>query len=163
MTKKETINELRLSYEQHQQIQKELGTLLKKSGSFKQALHQKEEEFTSEKEQLFLELLEVFDAMESLLNYLEENPDPNPQFIKRLPKSLGTVQKKLLATLGRQRVNLIVFQESKPDFSFCQVVDREERNDLEEKTIVKVVRQGFCLGDKVLRPMEVITATKENI
>jgi molecular chaperone GrpE len=51
------------------------------------------------KKQLFLELLEIFDAMESLLNYLEENPNPNPQFIKRLSKSLGTVQKKMLATI----------------------------------------------------------------
>jgi molecular chaperone GrpE len=160
MTKTQTVNELKLSYEQQIQIQKELGNLLKQNGSLKKALQQKEEEFTSEKEQLFLELLEVFDAMESLLNYLEENPDPNPQFIKRLPKSLGTVQKKMLATLERRLVNLIVLQESKPDFSFCQVVDREERNDLEEQTITKIVRQGFRLGDKVLRPMEVITAKK---
>mgnify|MGYP003526458286 CR=1 FL=1 len=46
------------------------------------------------------------------------------------------------------------------EYRICQVVDREEREDLEEQTITKVVRQGFRVEDKVLRPIEVITSKK---
>jgi molecular chaperone GrpE len=151
---------LKLSDEQRTQLQQELGTLLKDKMSLKQALQQQGEKATAEKEELFLELLEVFDALEFFLNYIEENPDPNPKFFKRLPKSLGTIQKKLLNILERRQVEPIEFQDTKPDYSVCQVVEREEREDIEEQTITKVVRQGFRVEDKVLRPIEVITSQK---
>lgn len=151
---------LKLNNEQRNQLQQELGILLKEKMSLKQALQQQGENAISEKEELFLELLEVFDTLEFFLNYIEENPEPNPKFFKRLPKSLGIIQKKLLNILERRQVLPIVFQDNKPDYRICQVVDREEREDLEEQTITKVVRQGFSVEDKVLRPIEVITSKK---
>ena len=151
---------LKLTDEQRNQLQQELGNLLKERMSLKQALQQQGETTNSEKEELFLELLEVFDALEFFLNYIQENPDPNPKFFKRLPKSLGTIQKKLLNILERRKVQPIEFQATKPDYNVCQVVDREEREDLEEQTITKVVRQGFRVENKVLRPIEVITSKK---
>ena len=154
------LSTLKLSVEGRNQLQQELGTLLKERMSLKQALQQQAEKATSEQEELFLELLEVFDALEFFLNYIEENPDPNPKFFKRLPKSLNTIQKKLLNVLERRQVQPIEFQDTKPDYSICQVVDREERDDLEEQTITKVVRQGFSVEEKVLRPIEVITSKK---
>lgn len=149
---------LKLNEEQRNQLQHELKTLLKERMSLKQSLQQQGEKATAEKEELFLELLEVFDALESFLNYIEENPDPNPKFFKRLPKSLCTVQKKLLNILERRQVQPIEFQDTKPDYSICQVVDREEREDLEEQTITKIVRQGFRVEKKILRSVEVITS-----
>jgi molecular chaperone GrpE len=107
---------LRLSDEQRNQLQQELGTLLKEKMSLKQSLQQQGEQATSEQEKLFLELLEVFDALEFFLNYIEENPDPNPKFFKRLPKSLGTIQKKLLNILEQRQVQPIKFQDTKPDY-----------------------------------------------
>lgn len=148
----------KLNNEQRNQLQQELSTLLKEKMSMKQSLQQQGEKTTAEKEELFLELLEVFDALEFFLNYIEENPNPNPKFFKRLPKSLGTIQKKLLNILERRQVKLIEFQDTKPDYSVCQVVDREEREDLEEQTITKVVRQGFQVEKKILRSVEVITS-----
>ena len=153
---------LKLNEEQRNQLQHELETLLKERMSLKQALQQQGEKAIAEKEELFLELLEVFDTLESFLNYIEENPDPNPKFYKRLPKSLGTVQKKLLNILERRQVQQIEFQDTKPDYSICQVVDREEREDLEEQTITKIVRQGFRVEEKILRSVEVITSKKPN-
>lgn len=154
------LSTLKLNQEQRNKLQHELGTLLKEKMSFKQALQQQGEKGTAEKEELFLELLEVFDALEFFLNYIEENPDPNPKFLKRLPKSLGTIQKKLLNILERRQVQPIEFEDNKPDYSICQVVDREEREDLEEQTITKVVRKGFRVEEKILRSVEVITSKK---
>jgi molecular chaperone GrpE len=152
-----------LCEEEKVKIQKEMGDALKEIASLKQSLRQKEQCFLSEKEQIFIELLEVFDAMESPLDYLKNNLEIDPLFVKRLPKNLGNVQQKLSIVLEKRQVSRIDIQGTKPDFTCCQVVDREERDDLEDQTITKVVRQGFRLGDKVLRPVEVITAKSQNI
>jgi hypothetical protein len=44
-----------------------------------------------DREQILLELLEVFDAVESPIDYLQANPEIPTQFIKRLPKILGNI------------------------------------------------------------------------
>ena len=147
---------------QKDKLQQDLGGLLKEKMSLKQSLKQQIEQTESSKEELFLELLEIFDSLEFFLNYLAENPEPNPKFYQRLPKSLGTIKNKLLRILEKRQVKAIALPDSQPDYSICQVVDREPREDLEENTIVKVVRQGFKIESKLLRPMEVITA-KRNI
>jgi molecular chaperone GrpE len=41
------------------------------------------------------------------------------------------------------------------------VVDREIRTDVADRTMTKVVRTGFYLGEKILRPTEVITSKLE--
>ena len=149
-----------LNESQKNKIQQNIGTLLQKKMSLKQSLKQQKEQNESAREQLFIELLEVFDALEFLLNYLEENPEPNPDFLKRLPKSICIVQKKLLNILERREVRQIELEDNQPDYNICQVVDRELREDLEEQTITKVVRQGFKVKSKILRPVEVITSKK---
>jgi molecular chaperone GrpE len=73
---------------------------------------------------------------------------------------LGTIQSKLLTILERREVTLIDYQGDKPDFDFCQVIDTEIRDDLEEKTITQIVRKGFRVGENTLRPIEVITSKK---
>ncbi len=145
---------------QKKQIQQELGNLLKEKMSLKQSLKQQGEQTKTEQEELFLELLEIFDSLDFFLNYFEENPEPNPKFLKRLPKSIGTIQKKLLNILEKRKVQQIELEDNKLDYGICQVVDREEREDIEEQTITKIIRQGFKVESKILRPMEVITSKK---
>ena len=147
---------------QKDKLQQELGSLLKEKMSLKQSLKQQQEETTADKEELFLELLEIFDSLEFFLDYLTENPEPNPKFYQRLPKSLSTIKNKLLRILEKRQVKAIALSDNKPDYSVCQVVDREPREDLEEHTIVKIVRKGFAIESKLLRPMEVITARRED-
>ncbi len=150
--------QLSVNSEQRDNLLDELCSLLREQFAVKQMLREQQDKSLAEKEELFLELLELFDSLEFLVNYVTENPKLSPKQIKRLPKSLASVQKKLLNILERRQVKLINFQDSKPDFSVCQVVEREIRNDLEEQTITKIVRQGFLYDDKVLRAIEVITA-----
>ena len=103
----------------------------------------------------------MFDTLESLLNFLEDRPEPDERVWKRLPKSLKSVQKKLLIILEKRQVLKIELSDHRPDFTICQVVEREIRPDLAEQTITKIVRQGFTIEDKLLRPMEVITSKQE--
>ncbi len=153
---------LRLTPEVRDQLLTEYNNLLKEKMLLKQSLQKEKEQNQASSKQLFLECLEVFDALEFLLTHLTENPEVQAQFIKRLPKSLTSIQKKLVTTLEKRDVTLIEFNESKPDFSICRVVDSEIRNDLEEKTITKTVRQGFRVEENVLRPIEVIISKKSN-
>ncbi len=139
----------------------ELGKLLKDRASLQQTLREQQSQEQMEKEKLFLELLEVVDALDFLLESIHLNPEHSPQLVQRLPRSISSIQKKLLNILHRRQVTPIEFEATQPDFEICKVVDREIRNDLEPQTITKIVRQGFQIDKKILRPVEVITSKLE--
>jgi molecular chaperone GrpE len=85
------MNNYKISQEDRNKLLSKIRTLFKEEASLKQALRQQGENNRSEKEQIFLELLEVFDTLESLLNFLEDRPEPDERVWKRLPKSLGSI------------------------------------------------------------------------
>ncbi|GBE73036.1 unknown protein [Microcystis aeruginosa NIES-87] len=155
------MNNYKISEEDRNKLLSQIRNLFKEEASLKQALRQQGENNRSQKEQIFLELLEVFDTLESLLNFLEDRPEPDERVWKRLPKSLKSVQTKLLSILEKRQVLKIELSDHQPDFTICQVVEQEIRPDLAEQTITKIVRQGFTIEDKLLRPMEVITSKQE--
>ena len=156
------MNNYKISEEDRNKLLSLIINLTKEEASLQQALRQQGENNRSEKEKIFLELLEVFDTLESLLNFLEDRPDePDERVWKRLPKSLKSVQTKLLSILEKRQVLKIELSDHQPDFTICQVVEREIRPDLAEQTITKIVRQGFTIEDKLLRPIEVITSQQE--
>ncbi|MFN7659182.1 MAG: nucleotide exchange factor GrpE, partial [Dolichospermum sp.] len=69
------------------------------------------------------------------------------------------VNRKFLGILRKRQVLPIELQAgTDPDFNLCRVIDQEERTDIPDQTITKIVRRGFYWGEKVLRPAEVITA-----
>ena len=158
MENNSTSNFLQINPELREHIINQLGQLLKDKASLQQTLREQQSQEQLEKEQLFLELLEVVDSLDFLLESLNLNAQPSPQFIQRLPKSISSIQKKLLNVLHRRQVTPIEFEETQPDFNICKVVEREIRNDLEPQTITKVVRKGFKIDKKILRPIEVITS-----
>ncbi|MDB9312023.1 nucleotide exchange factor GrpE [Spirulina sp. CS-785/01] len=162
MVNNEPNSQLKLNSELRDQLAHKLGVLEKEKMALQRELREQKAQATAANEDLFLELLDVFDAIEFLLNYMRERSELPPQFIERLPKSLSIVEKKLLGVLHRRKVEPIELNGSEPDFQLCRVIEREERSDLDDQTITKVVRQGFCYEDKVLRPMEVITSKKES-
>jgi molecular chaperone GrpE len=138
-------------------IQK-LGNLEKENVALQQSLREEKTQNTAQTEDLFLELLEVADALGALLDYLENNPNPSPEFIERLPRSVSAVNRKFLSVLGKRQLVPIELESQEPDFNLCRVVDQEERTDVPDQTITKIVRRGFRWGEKILRPTEVITA-----
>lgn len=150
-----------LSQELRDLLMQEVGTLQKQNVSLQQSLREQQNQAAAASEDLFLELLEVGDALEALLEYLGSNPNPSPEFIQRLPKSLGAVQRKFLGVLKKRQVVAIELEGTQPDFNLCRVVDREVRTDVPDRTITKIVRRGFSLGEKILRPTEVITSKPE--
>jgi molecular chaperone GrpE len=145
-----------ISQDQKETIELKLRDLLKQKITLEQSIKNSESFNRAKEEDLYLELLGIFDSLDFLLNYLSENQEFNPALIKRLPKNLANIQKKLINILEKRLVKLIEIVDGKLDYSCCQVVDQEIRTDLPEKSITKVVRSGFKIGDKVLRPAQVI-------
>ena len=146
-----------ISQAQQQQAIEEVGSLLKQRLSLQQSLATQVATDTANNEQLFLELLEIFDTLESLCDYLQNNPQLTARTIERLPKSLKTIQTKLLSTLARRQVERIEITNPS-DLHQCQIVDAQIDAEVEIATISKVVRQGFTIGERLLRPVEVIVS-----
>ena len=151
-----------LSLEERDRILEALKNLCKEKVLLQQSVREQQTQAASATEDLCLELLEVGDALEALLDYLTNNPNPSPEFLHRLPRSMGAVHRKFLSVLAKRQVLPIELVGTQPDFDLCRVVDREVRSDLPDQTITKVLRQGFHLGKKILRPTEVITS-KSNV
>ncbi len=138
-----------------------IGTLEKDNMLLKQSLREQQTKSVASSEDLFLELLEVGDALETLLEYLASNSELTPEICQRLPRNIGAIHRKLLNVLKKRQISPIELEETQPDFDLCRVVEREVRSDLADKTITKIVRRGFILGETILRPAEVITSKVE--
>jgi molecular chaperone GrpE len=150
-----------ISLELRDLLVQKLGNLQRENVALQRSLQEQQTKTTAQTQDLFLELLEVADVLEALLDYLENNPRPSREFIARLPKSISVVNRKFLSVLGKRQLLPIELQEGvEADFNLCRVIDREERIDIPDQTITKIVRRGFYWGQKVLRPTEVITAQR---
>jgi molecular chaperone GrpE len=144
-----------ISQAQRQQTIEQIGLLLKEKLSLKQSLANRISENIASNEQLFLELLEIFDALESLGDYFKDNPQLTERAIERLPKSIGTIQSKFLTILARRQVSKIELTDLESNLDLCQIVDTQINSEVTTPVITKVVRQGFKIGDYLLRPVEV--------
>ncbi len=144
-----------ISKVQQQQTIEQVGYLLKERLSLQQSLADRVATHTASNEQLFLEILELFDTLESLIDYLQNNPQLTQKAIERIPKSLNTIQSKLLATLARRQVERIEITDPS-DLQFCLIVDTQSDAAVTAPTLSKIVRQGFTIDKRLLRPVEVI-------
>jgi molecular chaperone GrpE len=156
MQDRSPVDYLLISQSQQQETIDRVGLLLKEKLSLQQSLINQLAENTANNEQLYLELLEIFDALESLIDYFKNNPQLTERTIARLPKSLSTIQSKLLSTLAKQQVELINTIDTYPDWSLYQIIDTQIDPSLTAPVVRKVVRQGFKKETKILRPVEVI-------
>ena len=147
-----------ITTEQREQAIAQIGTLLKERLSLQQSLANQSANNTSSNEQLFLELLEIFDTLESLIDYFNNNTQPTERAIDRLPKTLSTIQSKLLATLARQQVQIVEINDTDPQWQLYQVVDTQIDPTATTQKVSKVVRQGFTINNRLLRPVEVIVS-----
>lgn len=160
------ISSLIISKEQRDKLLQENAELLREKTKLQQIVKIQQQENEAKEETLYSELLDLFDSLEFLINYLDNNLQEenfNPNAFKRLPKFVSSMQEKLLTILSRREVEKIEFNDDIPDFSVCKVVDREIREDIPKETITKIVRQGFKIKQKILRYVEVITAKSSTV
>lgn len=150
-----------LTQANREKLIEKIGTLKKDNMLLKQSLREQETRSVASSEDLFLELLEVGDALETLLEYLANNSELTPEICQRLPRNIGAIHRKLLNVLKKRQISPIELDETQPDFDLCRVVEREVRSELADQTITKIVRRGFRNRETILRPAEVITSKVE--
>jgi molecular chaperone GrpE (heat shock protein) len=117
-----------------------------------------EREARENENDLFLELVGVLDAFENLFNNLDR--DTLDKSAKRAFKSVGAIQRKLTRLLETRGLEKLEFPDARAEVGLCKVVETRETEEAEEGTILAVVRNGYRRGEQVLRPAEVITASK---
>ncbi|MBD2149756.1 nucleotide exchange factor GrpE [Pseudanabaena sp. FACHB-1277] len=136
-----------------------MSSLLKEKAELKQNIRNNSNDTEAEKDALFLELLEVIDTLDNLTTSLENSLEALPESHQRLPRAIGSIQRKLLMTLQKQDVYPIVIPEKEAvDVNLCRILESENRDDLPERSLVKILKTGYMNGDKVLRSAEVIVA-----
>lgn len=146
-----------ISEQQLNELKKHIEDQLHQEKMLEQNIRQHQDQIKSANAQLFLELLDILDGLQFSLNYLKKNPELSGKNVKRFARSLKGVQTKLLTILEQRDVISIDLDDS--NYSECyQIVDQEIHEDLEDNTILKIIRPGFRTGEQILRPAEVITS-----
>lgn len=141
-----------------ERIRAKLIELQKAAISLTGELQSREREARENENDLFVELVGVLDAFENLFNNLDG--DALGKSAKRAFKSVGAIQRKLTRLLEARGVEKLEFRNARAEVGLCKVVETRETEEAEEGTILAVVRNGYRRGEQVLRPAEVITASK---
>jgi molecular chaperone GrpE (heat shock protein) len=123
------------------------------------------------REGIAMEVTEMYDALESMNEYLDSYKDAmSPQEYSELQTAVEEAKQGVLTTLHKAGVELMdaVDSSDEVDYSRMQVIEREVSADLPEGSITRTLRRGFTVKDrrkgasknsvKTLRPIEIITS-----
>jgi molecular chaperone GrpE len=100
-----------------------------------------------------LEWLEAVDSMERALGMAEPT---NP-----LAAGLRALLEQMEAILERQGITRIGAAGEQFDPELHDAVGVVETDEVPDRTVVEVARSGYALGDRVLRPAQVIVSRRE--
>ena len=141
-----------------------ISSLQKENAKLKQDIRNSRNDIEAEKDAFFLELLEVIDTLDNLTTSLENSLESLPESHQRLPRTIGSIQRKLLTTLQKRDVYPIIIPEKEAvDINLCRIIESENRDDLPERSLLKILKTGYKNGDKVLRSAEVIVTKSTNL
>ncbi|WP_079654640.1 nucleotide exchange factor GrpE [Thermocrinis minervae] len=105
-------------------------------------------------EKLALELLNVLDDFERAFESIPKDESSYLQGFEIIYRSL----KNILENYGVREMQV---EGSVFDPYLCEAVDKDYNPDVPPNTVIKVVRKGYYLHDKVLRPARVIVSVPE--
>ena len=153
-----------IDIELRERLFQSMSSLLKEKAELKQNIRNNSNDTEAEKDTFFLEFLEVIDTLDNLTTSLENSLEALPESHQRLPRAIGSIQRKLLMTLQKRDVYPMVIPEQESvDVNLCRIIESENRDDLPERSLVKILKTGYMNGDKVLRSAEVIVAKSTNL
>lgn len=111
---------------------------------------------------LFLDLIGVLDAFENLFNNLPpaDERESLDKSTKRAFKSVGAIHRKLGRLLQARGIEPLDFPDGRAQVGRCKVIETQATDEAEDGTILAVVRNGYRRGEQILRPAEVITASR---
>ncbi|XHH09465.1 MAG: nucleotide exchange factor GrpE [Candidatus Bathyarchaeia archaeon] len=108
-------------------------------------------------ERLVTELLDVVDELELAVKVGKNHENPQKTLLEGVEMTL----KKLKKVLEQQGVTEVVCVEGKVfDPTSANAVLTEERDDCEDCTILKIIRKGYSMKGRVIRPSIVKVSVK---
>ena len=140
-------------------LEQKLVSFQKRIVSLSQALSAKEKNFLDDKQALYSEFIDILDAFENIFNTIQNKEDQFDKTVKRIINSFESIHRKLIRTLEAQGVQKIDLNDGKAEPGLCQVLETRVDTDHKEGTILSIVRHGYRVGDRILRPAEVITVS----
>lgn len=142
---------------QKQKLSETLSELIRSNSELRQTISTLEEGYRGQSDQLYLELVELLDSVESIILTISNCSEPNPRLWKRLPKNLTAFRDRLLLILSRRSVSPIEYECNTVNFDLCNVVETEQSSELADGTILEILKTGYYVEDRILRPLDVVT------
>jgi molecular chaperone GrpE (heat shock protein) len=142
-----------------QQLKQKLIRFQQQISELKQALARKETQFQEREKDLFSDLFDIVDALKNIDTLVESKQDQLDKTGKKLGKNIGAVHRKLLRQLRSRGIVPIRFPDNKAAMETCKVIETREQPDLNNETILEVVKPGYLREQDgtVIRKAEVIT------
>jgi molecular chaperone GrpE (heat shock protein) len=141
------------------EVENDVRTLMKTCGDLQKELDSQRLGQDERKEKLLLEFIPVADALEAFTRELVNAKSLPDHHVKEL-EMLGRRFARALERSGVARL-LIQAGETPLDAACHEVVRAEARDGLADGTILEVIRPGYMLAGRVLRPAKVVVATRE--
>ena len=124
----------------------------------KRSIREREDAVLRTRSQLITDILPVLDAFQMGINEASKEEE-EMTYIEGFKMAV----KQLESVLGEYGLVLIDPKEESFDPKFHEAIGFEEDNEYEMDIVIKTVRNGYRLGDKLLRPASVIVnKTKES-
>lgn len=122
-------------------------------------LAQKEAAFCQREKESFLGLLEIMDALDALEKNLETKQDFLDKTARMLGKNILAIHRKMRRHLSAASIVPMEFPDAKATMEYCKILETREAPDLENETLLEVVKNGYLntQDNSVLRKAEVIT------
>ena len=113
----------------------------------------------------FLNLLDIMDAFTAIEKNLETKKDTLDKTAKMLGKNIFSIHRKLLRHFRSASIVQMEFPGKKATMEYCKIIETREHPDLENGTILEVVKNGYIIkqNDVVLRKAQVITVLNEEL
>ena len=135
----------------------------KQIGELRLEITEKEFECKEREKAIFSGLFDIADALGNLQSNLEARKDDLDKTGKKLSKNIRTIHRKLLRHLGTYSIIPINFTDNKATMETCKIIETQKQADLENETIVEIVKNGYINGQDglVVRKAEVITVLND--
>jgi len=108
---------------------------------------------------VILEILPVVDACERALESFDEAWDPQ-QGLEQYKQGVELLHKQFINILSRLGVVPIEVNGQQFDPHLHEALTRIESPDHEENTVISELRRGYMYQDRLLRPAQVVVATR---
>ncbi|MEW6088833.1 MAG: nucleotide exchange factor GrpE [bacterium] len=154
------LEKLRKDFEEKSRLAAEYyDSLLRLKAEFenfrKRSEREKADIFRFSQEALMREIFSAIDNFELALNAAEKNKD-----FDNFHKGVDMIYKELKKILEKEGVSEIKAEGEKIDPHKHEVVSHEPGNGEEEEVVVEVIRKGYMMNERVLRPAMVKVGKK---